>query len=444
MKRKLRLLALVLCLMFACTACKKDGGGDSKETESPKATQAPEEVEKVPLDTDPTTVENVNALDTNVEGINLKDYIVALGKYKGVEVKIYSTEVTDKEIQAEIDIVLESYPTYEDLDTDTAADANYVNIDFVGKIDGKEFEGGSAEDTVLLLGSKTYIDGFEAGIVGMKKGETKDLELTFPKDYGNTEYAGKDVVFTVTLNRIMKKVDTKFNDEFVKDNFYEDYKLSTVEEMKEYIKTALVEEKKETSKTSKISSVMDAIVKDSEFKELPQQWINYYYADEYSYYEETAMAYGTDLEGYLSYYSLTVDQFKKDCLDYATKAVKEDIVLMAIAETEKMEITEEYYTEELKEIFQNYSAYYEDVNAFVEDNGGKEAVTQKLLFIRARDFAVDNATVVGTIEEDKAEDKTEDATEDKAEDKTEDTTEDKADDKKDDQASEDKSEEKAE
>ena len=169
MKKRLSLLALVLCLIFACTACKdddKEGGkiDDPKATvESDKkdeGTKAPAAT-KAPLSTDPTTVKDVTTLDTNVEGINLKDYIVALGKYKGVEIKALSTEVTDKDIQEEVKVMLEKYPTYEELDNEIAEDANYVNIDFVGKIDGKEFEGGSAKDTMLLLGSKTYIDGFE-------------------------------------------------------------------------------------------------------------------------------------------------------------------------------------------------------------------------------------------------------------------------------------------
>lgn len=426
MKKRLSLLALVLCLIFACTAC-KNGDEDTKE---PTATQKASE--KLPLDTDPTTVTDLSTLDTDVEGIDLKDYIVTLGKYNGVEIEIYPTEVTEKEIQDEIDAMLERYPTYEDLDSDKAADGNYVNIDFVGKIDGKEFEGGSAKDTVLLLGSKTYIDGFESGIIGMKKGETKDLKLTFPKDYGNADYAGKDVVFTVTLNRIMKKVETKYTDEFVKENFSKDYKLSTVKEMNEYIKTALLAEKKEKSETGKIISVMEAIVKGSEFKELPQQWINSYYVNEFTYYEEVAAANGTDLQTYLSYYYLTLDVFKKDCLEYATQAVKEDIVLYAIAEAEKMEISDKYYTEQLNEIFKDYTAYYKDVNEFVEKNGGKAEVEKKLLFIKARDFAVDNAKVVGTIKEEtenKEENKAEDKTENKGEDKTENKTEDKGEDK---------------
>ena len=254
--------------------------------------------------------------------------------------------------------------------------------------------------------------------MGLKKRETKDLNLVFPTDFHNATYAGKKVVFTVTLNKIMKKVETKYTDEFVKENFYDDYKLSTVKEMNEYIKTALVTEKKEAAKNYKTTTVLETIVKESEFKELPQQWINLYYAEEFSYYETVAKSYGIELEDYLGYYYLTLDQFKKDCIEYAVQAVKEDIVLYAIIESEKMEITDEYYAEQVNKIFEGYKAYYKDLNEFVEDNGGKEEVARKLLLIKARDFAVDNATVVGTIDEiptkddNKSEDKAENSTED--------------------------------
>ena len=436
MKKRLVLLALVLCFVLAGTACKKEEVKETKESEpqkqettktpedsqtpettktpedsqTPEATKTPEasqkpEATKTPediLELDPTTVTDLKTLDTDTEDIELLDYIDRLGQYKGVEVEVYSTEVTEEEIDKEIKAILEGYPTYEELDVDAAADGNYVNIDFVGKIDGVAFSGGSAEDTVLLLGSNTYIDGFEDGIVGMKKGETKDLELTFPKDYSNTQYAGKDVVFTVTLNSIMKKVDTEYTDEFVKENFYSEYKLSTVEEMNEYIKTTLITQKKENATTQKKAAAIKEVVNDSVFKGLPQQLINKYYIDEYTYYEETAKAYEMRFETFLSYYGITLEEFKQDCLDYAIQAVKEDIVLMAICEAENMEITQEYYTEQINLIFKDYVAYYKDVDEFVEDNGGKDEVMNKLLLIKARDFVVDNATVVGIVDENTA------------------------------------------
>ena len=97
-------------------------------------------------------------------------------------------------------------------------------------------------------------------------------------------------------------------------------------------------------------------------------------------------------------FDMTLDEYKKDTLDYAIKAVKMDIVLDAIAKTEKMEITDEYYAEEVKKIFEGYASYYEDVDAFVEANGGKEEVSKQLLLEKARDFAAEAATVVGTID----------------------------------------------
>lgn len=401
MKKRLVLLALMMCMTFSFVACDDSGEGKIKETQKPaSATEKPEEQkEKVPLDTDPTTVEDVETLNIDIKDVNLEDYIISLGKYKGVEVEVLSTKVTKEEIEEEVKYLLESFPTYEDLDSDTAADANYVNIDYVGKIDGEEFEGGSAKDSVLLLGSNSFIDGFEDGVIGMKKGETKDLKLQFPKDYHNTTYAGKDVVFTVTLNRIMKKVETKYTDEFVKENFSEDYKLSTVDDMNKYIESAISENKKAQAESYKVTSVFEKIIDESQFKELPQQLVNYYYVNDYMYVESYANAYGVSMENYVKQsFDMTLDEYKKDTLDYAIKAVKMDIVLDAIAKTEKMEITDEYYAEEVKKIFEGYASYYEDVDAFVEANGGKEEVSKQLLLEKARDFAAEAATVVGTID----------------------------------------------
>lgn len=404
MKKKLTLLALVMCLIFSFTAC--DEGGKIKEeqaTENPGAeTEKPdteEKKEKVPLDTDPTTVEDVETLDTNLEGIELKDYLVSLGEYKGVEINVLSTEVTKEEIEEEVKYMLESYPTYEEIDAEKAADAHFVDIDYVGKIDGKEFERGTAEGQILLLGSNTYIDGFEDGVIGMKKGETKDLNLKFPDDYG-TEHAGKDVVFTVTLNRILKQVETKYTDEFVKENFGEDYKLTTVKEMDEYLEEMISDSKKQQAENYKATSVFEKIIDASEFKDLPQQYINYYYVNDFMYVQSYASAYGVDVETFVKQYSgMTLEEYKKDTLEYAIQAVKMDIVLDAIATAENMEITDEYYAEEVNEIFEQYSSYYEDVNAFVEASGGKEEVSKQLLLEKARDFAVEKATVIGTIDE---------------------------------------------
>lgn len=421
------MLALVICLVFSITAC--DEGAkikeEGKETQKPGTqTQAPstetkkpvaeENKEKVPLDTDPTTVDDVETLDTNVEGVETKDCLISLGEYKGVEIKVLSTEVTKEEIAQEVKNLLESYPTYEDLDSNTAADANFVDIDFVGKIDGKEFEGGSAKGQILLLGSNTYIEGFEDGIIGMKKGETKDLELKFPKDYHNKDYAGKDVVFTVTLNRIMKKVETKYTDEFVKENFGKDYKLTTVAEMDKYIKDMISEDKKSQAESYKINAVFEEIINNSEFKDLPQQWINYYYVNDYLYVQDYANAYGMKMEDCVKQFmDKTLEEYKKETLEYAIESVKMDIVLDAIATTEKLEVTDEYYAEEVKKVFESYSGYFEDINQFVEANGGKAEITKQLLLEKARDYAVDNAKVVGTIDKipqdkDEASDKTED------------------------------------
>ena len=188
MKKKTFLLSLCLCLMLAFTGCSKnDSTADDNST------------------TENTTVAS------NGE--------VTLGEYKGIEVVMESTDVTDAEIQVRLDNFVASNATVEEItDRTDVQDGDVANIDYVGKIDGEAFDGGSAEGTDLTIGSGTFIDGFEEQLVGATVGETIDINVTFPENYTSKDLAGKEATFTVTINSIGKSVTPELTDELVAAN----------------------------------------------------------------------------------------------------------------------------------------------------------------------------------------------------------------------------------
>lgn len=174
---------------------------------------------------------------------------VQLGEYMGLEVSLGSYEVTEESLKSTIESTLASYPSYEDTDKTTVEEGDVVNIDYEGLKDGVAFEGGTAQGSNLEIGSNSFIDGFEDGLIGKKVGEDVKLDLTFPEDYDNEELAGQAVVFNVKINKIVNEVYMTYDtmtDEFVANNFVNDgYK--TVDEMIEGTRKQL-ESNNETNK----------------------------------------------------------------------------------------------------------------------------------------------------------------------------------------------------
>ena len=166
-----------------------------------------------------------------LDGINLGDF-VELGDYKGVDVTVTKAEVTDEMVDQYIQSVLDSNKNKEEVDR-AVKDGDVVDIKYVGKKDGVEFDNGSSDSYELTIGSNTFIDGFEDGVIGMKKDETKDLNLTFPEDYSNTDLAGADVVFTVTVNHVYEETDAVLDDAFVAARNIDG--VSTVAEYRQYV-----------------------------------------------------------------------------------------------------------------------------------------------------------------------------------------------------------------
>ncbi|HCL01961.1 MAG TPA: trigger factor [Lachnoclostridium phytofermentans] len=343
MKKKALLLGLCGCLMLSVVACGKKSGLD-----------------------------------------------VTLGQYKGIEVTVEPVEITEEDVNKQ----LENFNNQKGKDvkiTDRTdvRDGDTVNIDYVGKIDGKEFDGGKDEGYNLKIGSKTFIDGFESGLVGKNVGETVDVPVTFPNPYdSNPDLAGKEAVFTVTVNYLTDGKKEPLTDEVVKQN--SDYE--TIDAYKDYIKTSLTKNAEQAAQTQKEIDIIQKAIDNTTFKNLEQKEFDTEEADMRAYYTSAASQYGVDLKTYILYvFGMTEEQFNAEIKKAAEFNVKQRLMLDEVVKAEKLEITDEEYTEKVTEYAEQNS--FKTVEEFEEAYKGKENVKIALLREKALDLVIDSAVV---------------------------------------------------
>ncbi|MEG0987568.1 MAG: trigger factor [Clostridium sp.] len=306
---------------------------------------------------------------------------IKLGDYKKIPVNVMKVEVTDEEVDAQIQRILDSNPSYMDVDR-AAKDGDTVNIDYKGLLDGKAFDGGTAEGSDLVLGSNSFIDGFESGLVGTKKGDKKDLKLTFPAEYQNTDLAGKEVVFQVTVNAVKEKTMPVLNDEFVLKVSPEDKNVAT---FKQSQKDSIMEQKKYQMESQRNFDILDAIIAKSEIVCATAD-VDKEYDTQIQMYTSQASMYGMDLAGLASAYGMDEAGFKNEIRTMAKEAAKQRMVFDEIGKKEKITVNDADLTELAK---QNK---YDDSAALIEAYGEEEvndaAMSQKIM-----DFLVANAVV---------------------------------------------------
>lgn len=275
-----------------------------------------------------------NSEDTATGGaVQIEDYdatkCVTLGEYRGIEV---DCSVTDDEVQTQIDTELKQNATTKKIKKGKCKDGQTVNINYTGKIDGKEFEGGTAEDTDLELGSNSFIEGFEDGVVGMKVGETKELKLKFPDDYKDSSVAGKDVVFTVKLNYISKTITPKLTEKYVKE--YTGQK--TIAAYKKSVKESLATEKQNNAATTAFNTlVSNSKVNDmpATLKEAERQQIDTYNRKTIeSYYGES-----TDFDTILGSMGMTTESYNTQLDSSAESSTTVVLIVEAISAKEGFE-----------------------------------------------------------------------------------------------------------
>ena len=275
------------------------------------------------------TEETTAAADTDQEITGQ----VELGQYKGVEIQREDRTVTDEEVQSAIDSRLEANPDWVEVER-PAENGDTVNIDFVGIRDGEAFEGGTGENYDLVLGSGSFIDGFEEGLVGAVKGQELSLDLTFPDPYlNNPDLAGQPVVFDVTVNRVEEPQTPELNDAFVQR--ISDF--DTVDAWEADLRAQLEDAKEQQAETAEENALFDAVVANATFTDVDAS-IEAEYERMMEQNETLLAMQGMDLDQYLSYFNMDQAAYEERMHNQADYNVKLELVLAKIAETEGLEI----------------------------------------------------------------------------------------------------------
>lgn len=354
MKKRLALiLAAAMCVTCLFTGC---GNGNAQGTgsESEKSTEKGSES---------SSSQKVDIKDLykkgEYEGTDLSQYLT-LGDYTGIiTLKESDYAVSKEEIQAEVDGYRESYGTAQKVTDRAVQKGDIVNINYVGRIYGIKFLGGSAEKYDLTIGSGSFIDGFEDALIGAKTGDTVEVKVTFPTDYKNDpELAGKEAVFTVTINSISVTVPAEYNDAFVKKVTESAY--STIAEFEAHIENQLLLEKK----AAVLDKFLVELEKKSTFTDKVDSLVTKKYEEMVSYYTEYAKAYGYTLATFATAMGFSSEEVFLDTIkNDAQIEVKMPLLIYAYGNAVGFTVTDA----QVLEVAENLTELYglENVEAFL-------------------------------------------------------------------------------
>lgn len=386
------MLAAVMTLsMAACGSKKSDDTTTAAETTGAQETTAAGSeatVTEMP--------EYVSAFDLG----DISEY-VELGDYKNIEVTEQDTTVTDEDVENELQSQVDNAAAeYEQITEGTVKDGDVVNIDFVGKMNGEEFQGGSDSDFNLTIGSGQFIDGFEDGLIGKNVGDTVTLDLTFPEDYSktNTDLNGAAVEFTVTINYIQgEELAKELNDAFVQKQTNGQY--NTVDEYRAYIREDLETTNKDTARKTEINEAWSKIKENATFKKDPEELINYVHDSQMYQFESTLAAYGMDKASYLAQMGQTEEEFEQTLMDYSRDQAQTSILIRAIIEAENIDLTDEEYEEGLQTLAEENNMEVDTMKANYAEAMLKDVLRQE----RIQNFVEENLVRVPAAETSEAE-----------------------------------------
>ena len=281
---------------------------------------------------------------------------VKLGKYKGIELKKIEYNVTDADIDHELEHMADRNSRIVTVEDRPVENGDITVIDFEGFVDGKAFEGGKAENHELTIGSNTFIPGFEDQLVGMKTGEEKDINVTFPEEYFSEELKGKDAVFKIKLHEIKKKELPKLDDDFAKDTS----EFDTLKELKNSIKEKLEHENKHRAEHETEDAAIKAVVDSSEV-DVPSGMVETELDNMIRDMEQRMSYQGMKFEQYLQMIGKSMEDFKKENEEMAKNTVKTRLTLEAIVNAEKFEPKQEAVDSKIKEMAGMYGQKEEDL-----------------------------------------------------------------------------------
>ena len=310
---------------------------------------------------------------------------VTLGKYKGIELKKVEYNVEEKDIDHEIGHMQERNARLVNVEDRPVEKNDTTVIDFEGFVDGVAFEGGKAENHELVIGSNTFIPGFEDQIIGMKIGEEKDINVTFPEEYFSKDLAGKPAVFKVKLHEIKKKELPAVDDEFAKDVS----EFDTIKELKDSIKEKLEEENKNKAKYETEEEAIKTVCDNTEI-DIPSGMVETETDNMIKDIEQRLMYQGLNFAQYLQMMGKTEEDMRKEMKEQAERQVKTKLVLGAIVEAEKIEATDEEVKAKLEEMATMYGKDAKDLEA---NESLKAYIAESVKTEKAISFIVDNAKI---------------------------------------------------
>ena len=322
------------------------------------------------------------------EKYDLNEYI-KVGKYKGLTAEAYTVKVTEADVEARIQEDLEgATASVEVAKGDSVNDGDTVNIDYVGKKDGKAFDGGSAEGYDLEIGSGSFIDGFEDGLVGAKIGDKVKLNLTFPEDYQSAELAGQDVVFNVKINSAVRNVVPEYNLDFVKNNT--EYK--SLKAYEDAVEKQIYNEKESEAISNQQNEVWSKVLDNTEVIKYPEEIVKHYMNFNSKQIDEMAESYGITRAEMLSSYDFgNEEEFAAVNEDSSRLRVKQEMVIEYIADKEGLDYTDE----EAEQLVAEFEAMGYDAATIESQTGRKvdDYARMELLYQKVLQFLVDNAKI---------------------------------------------------
>lgn len=370
---------MLLVMALSVTGCSQKTATKDKDTKT-EETAKTDDAEETESDNTEDTSEDTPTTAELMAGIDVEK-CVTLGDYKGVTVEKTIQSVTDEDVQNEIDNALANYPVEVD---QAAKEGDTVNIDYVGKIDGEEFDGGSDQGADLKLGSGKFIDGFEDGLIGARKGETRTLNLTFPEDY-TQDLAGKAVEFTVTVNAVKEPLSEP-TDQWVADNI-EGY--DNIADYKAGIRSEQEESNEQTAENQVRYAAWTQVIDNCTINEYPETLVEVgkkLYEQQVETYAKYA---GMELDAYIESSGLTQEEYQSNMEEYGKNVAAQALVCQAICDKEGFAIGDDDYQKALQDMLTEYGCTEEElIQTYGQDN-----VEQSIMLNRVSNLILENANV---------------------------------------------------
>lgn len=378
MKKKAVIAMLVMCMALSAAAC-----GEKKTSEETKSgTEASADESKETAENTDNKKEDSKKSQVRLVSVTDLSKYIKVGEYKDLSLERVLVPVVDEEVEAEIDYRLQEKA--EEVQDAAAEEGDQVRISFSGTIDGQSFDGSTEEDYDIVVGESGIADGFDDGIIGMKKGETKEITVTFPEDYYDSELVGKTAVYQVTVQKISRVPE--LTDEWVAANT----ESKTADEYKAAVKKELEANAEEMALYQLYGDAWYTVLENSEVLEYPKEDVekaSEAYKEMYKQYLDQAQM---DMSEFLRSQGLSEEEYEEECKAYAEEKVKQNLIVQYIIDEEGLSLDDEAAKKLQEDMLKQYGAA--DLAELTEIYGQTE-VDESLALLRVEKFIVDQAQI---------------------------------------------------